>query len=87
MPYLSDRQGLPIAMSGPLAGDRNDLYDIEVRFEVVTGTLEQANISVEGLFLNADAGFDAKDFRASAIASKSMPMYVLIRKLLKRKNS
>lgn len=63
--YLSDRQGLPIAMSEPLAGNHNDLYDIEVQFEVVTGTLEQANISVEGLFLNADAGFDAKDFRAS----------------------
>ncbi len=29
------------------------------------GTLEQANISVEGLFLNADAGFDGKDFRKS----------------------
>ena len=38
---------------------------IEVQFEIVTGTLEQANISVEGLFLNADAGFDAKDFRTS----------------------
>ena len=62
--YLSDRQGLPIAMSEPLAGNHNDLYDIEVQFEVVTATLEQANIAVEGLFLNADAGFDSKDFRA-----------------------
>ena len=52
-------------MSGPLAGNHNDLYDIEVQFEVVTGTLEQANISVGGLFLNADAGFDSKEFRKS----------------------
>ena len=29
----------------------------------ITGTLEQANISVEGLFLNVDAGFDSKEFR------------------------
>lgn len=63
--YLSDRQGLPIAMSEPLAGNHNDLYNIEVQFEVVTATLGQANITVEGLFLNADAGFDSKDFRNS----------------------
>ena len=61
--YLSDRQGLPLAISNPVAGNHNDLYDIEVQFEVVTATLEQANIPVEGLFLNADAGFDSKEFR------------------------
>lgn len=63
--YLTDRQGLPLAISEPLAGNHNDLYEIEVQFEVVTGTLEQANIPVEGLFLNADAGFDSKEFRKS----------------------
>ena len=63
--YLTDRQGLPLAISEPLSGNHNDLYDIEVQFEVVTGTLEQANISVEGLFLNADAGFDGENFRKS----------------------
>lgn len=63
--YLTDRQGLPLAMSEPVAGNHNDLYDIEVQFEVVTATLEQADIPVEGLFLNADAGFDSKDFRNS----------------------
>jgi transposase len=61
--YLSDRQGLPLAISEPVAGNHNDLFNIEVQFEVVTGTLEQANIPVEGLFLNADAGFDSKEFR------------------------
>lgn len=63
--YLTDRQGLPLAMSEPISGNHNDLYDIEVQFEVVTATLEQADISVKGLFLNADAGFDSKDFRNS----------------------
>jgi len=63
--YLSDRQGLPIAMSEPIAGNHNDLHDIEVQFEVITATLEQADIPVEGLFLNADAGFDSKIFRES----------------------
>jgi hypothetical protein len=56
---------LPIAISEPLAANNNDLYDIEVQIEVVTGTPEKANIPVGGLFLNADAGFDSKDFRKS----------------------
>lgn len=63
--YLTDRQGIPLAMSEPIAGNHNDLFNIEVQFEVVTATLEQANIDVNGLFLNADAGFDSKDFRSS----------------------
>jgi transposase len=63
--YLTDRQGLPLAMSEPLSGNHNDLHDIEVQFEVVTDTLEEADIPVEGLFLNADAGFDSKNFRDS----------------------
>ena len=61
--YLSDRQGLPLAISNPVAGNHNDLYNIKAQFEVVTSTLEQAHISVEGLFLNADAGFDSEEFR------------------------
>jgi hypothetical protein len=50
-------------MSKPVAGNHNDIYDIEVQFAIVTATLEEAQISVEGLFLNADAGFDTKEFR------------------------
>ena len=61
--YLTDRQGLPLAMSEPVSGNHNDLYNIEVQFEIVTNTLEDANIPIKGLFPNADAGFDSKDFR------------------------
>lgn len=63
--YLTDRQGIPLAMSEPVAGNHNDLHEIEVQFEVVTATLKQADISLDGLFLNADAGFDSKNFRES----------------------
>ncbi len=63
--YLTDRQGLPLAMSGPVAGNHNDLFDIAVQFEVVTATLEEADIPIKGLFLNADARFDSKEFRGS----------------------
>ncbi len=41
-------------MSKPVSGNLNDLYDIEVHFEEVTATLEEATISLDGLFLNAD---------------------------------
>lgn len=66
--YLTDRQGLPLAMSEPVSGNHNDLFDIEVQFEVVTATLDKAAIHLDGLFLNADAGFDSKDFRAACAA-------------------
>jgi transposase len=77
--YLSDRQGLPLAMSEPVGGNHSDLYEIEVQFEVVTATLENAGISTDGLFLNADAGFDSKGFR-SACAAKNINANVCFNK-------
>ena len=59
--YLTDRQGIPLAMSTPTSGNHNDLYDIEVHFEDITATLELAEISVKGLFINVDAGFDSEN--------------------------
>ena len=61
--YLTDRQGLPLAMSEPVAGNHNDVFEIHIQFEHMIETLKQARIDVEGLFLNADAGFDAQTFR------------------------
>jgi len=58
-------QGLRLSMSAPISGNHNDLYNIEVHFAVVTQTLEVADIGVNGLFMNADSGFDSKDFRKS----------------------
>ena len=50
-------------MSEPVSGNHNDLYNIKVQFEQMTATLEETEISVKGLFMNADAGFDSKEFR------------------------
>lgn len=61
--YLTDRQGLPIAMSEPVSGNHNDLFEIEVQFEEILCTLEKAAINVDGLFINADAGFDSQKLR------------------------
>jgi len=62
--YLADRQGLPLAMSEPVAGNHNDLYDIEVHAEEVFAILEEADIETDGLFVNGDAGFDSEGFRS-----------------------
>lgn len=62
--YFTDRQGLPIAMSTPEAGNHNDLFEIKTHFKEVLDVLKKANISVDGLYLNADAGFDSKELRS-----------------------
>ena len=62
--YLSDRQGLPIALSNPMAGNHNDLYEIEKSSEELFSTLKEAKICTDGLFINADSGFDSNDFRS-----------------------
>lgn len=61
--YLTDRQGLPLALSKPIAGNHNDLYEIERSVGELFDTLSSANIWLDGLFINADAGFDSKEFR------------------------
>ena len=55
---------IALAMCAPCAGNQNYLHAIAVQFEVVTATLEQAEIPVQGLFLHADVGFNSKNFRA-----------------------
>jgi hypothetical protein len=61
--FLTDRNGLPLAMSTPVAGNHHDLYDIENKLEELFTSLEKSSIPVDGLFVNADAGFDTQSFR------------------------
>lgn len=63
MLFLTDRQGIPLACSAPMCGQHNDLFDISKTVCRILATLKQARIAVDGLFLNGDAGFDAKSFR------------------------
>ena len=62
MLFLTDRQGIPLAVSDPVAGNHHDLYQIENSFKKICTRLRQAEIEPEGLVLNADAGFDSKNF-------------------------
>ena len=45
-------------MSSPKSGEHHDVHDIEKVIGDMFNDLEKSHIRVDGLFLNADAGFD-----------------------------
>lgn len=63
--YLTDRQGIPLALSNPVAGNHHDLYRIEETLDELFSTIQKAGINLDGLFINADSGFDSKEFRST----------------------
>ena len=56
--YVTDRQGIPLAMSTPVSGSHNDLHNISLVLQDLFAGIKDSGLSVSGLFLNADAGFD-----------------------------
>lgn len=58
--FLSDKQGQPLALATPQAGNHNDLFEIQELFEQMCALLQEAGIDLRGVFTNADAGFDAQ---------------------------
>jgi len=71
--YLTDNQGIPIAISSPISGNHHDLYQIDCHLDELFQTLSKANIATDGLFVNADAGFDSKDFRSKCFEYGIIP--------------
>jgi len=69
MLFLSDSRGQFLACSQPISGQHNDLWHIHEHFQQICTTLRQSRIAVEGLFINADAGFDCQQFRHLCAAS------------------
>ncbi len=61
--WLTDTQGLAVGFTLPLAGNYNDIFDCEKRLNYLVQQLKKSKISVDGLFVNADAGFDSEAFR------------------------
>lgn len=60
---LCDNNGLPLVVGEPQCGNHNDLYNINKIFDEMIAFLEDATISMDGVFMNADAGFDSKSFK------------------------
>jgi transposase len=61
--FLSDNQGLPLAMATPQSGNHHDLHDIQELFEELCQVLREADVDLRGVFMNADSGFDAQPLR------------------------
>ena len=61
--WLVDSKGLVVSYLSPVAGNHNDLYNIKTSWLAMIHDLKQMNIQVDGLFINADAGFDAEHLR------------------------
>ena len=61
--FFTDKNGQPIALSEPQAGNHHDVYEIRPIFEAMCKLLEDAGISLQGVFMNADAGFDSEALR------------------------
>ena len=65
--WLTDRLGNVVAFFPPISGHHNDLYGLPKQLDLVVQQLKQSHISVEGWFLNADAGFDSITFRNTCL--------------------
>ncbi len=62
--FFADKKGQPLMMSEPQAGNHNDVYEIRSLFENMSELLQQVGISLKGVFMNADAGFDVEELRS-----------------------
>lgn len=63
MLIITDNRGIPIACSDPISGNHNDAYELKENIRQMMKSVEDSSIRVDGLFLNADSGFDCKEFR------------------------
>jgi len=63
MLILTDNQGIPLACSEPIEGNHNDAFNLVQTVETMVADIQTSSIKIDGLFLNADAGFDTEDFR------------------------
>lgn len=61
--FLADNTGQMLAISTPKAGSHHDLFEIDQSMQEILGQLRAAAVNPKGLFLNADAGFDAQVLR------------------------
>lgn len=71
--YVTDRQGIPLAMSTPVSGSHNDLHNISLVLQDLFAGIKDSGLSVSGLFLNADAGFDSALFRRGCHQQEVFP--------------
>lgn len=72
MLLITDNQGSIIASSDPISGEHNDCFEIEKVMSKMIADIQKKGLSVDGLFLNADAGFDSKELRKICLQHEIM---------------
>jgi transposase len=60
---ISDANGILLMASKPISGNRHDSTDFEENMKHIASMAQEMGISLDGLFLNADAGFDNAEVR------------------------
>lgn len=60
---LSDKSGFPLSISEAISGQHNDLFNIKNLMSKMLDNILKITYSLDGLFLNADAGFDSKELK------------------------
>jgi len=68
MLIITDCQGIPLTCSDAISGNHNDAYELKENVEQMIQSIEASDIAIEGLFLNADSGFDSKEFREYCVS-------------------
>lgn len=53
--------------------NRHDLFEIESLFKEICNLLKKAGVNLNGLFLNADPGFDGENFRKVCESENIIP--------------
>ena len=64
MLIITDSQGVPLSCINPVAGNHNDAHILVKTVDKMILNIQESNIRTDGLFLNADAGFDTTEFRS-----------------------
>ena len=76
--FLSDNQGIPLAMFEPQAGNHADLYEIDEMIDEIVGQLLDAYIVVDGLSATLTQALTKRNSDAHSSSTASFPMYVPI---------
>jgi hypothetical protein len=62
MLIITDNAGIPLTCSDAISVNHNDAYGLKENVQAMFKPIEASNIAIEGLLLNADSGFDSKEF-------------------------
>jgi transposase len=74
MLVLCQENGLPLACSDPIAGNHNDLYQVDYHITTMIRSLKKGGIMIaKGTFINADKGFDCIKLRKKIFRMNLIP--------------